>query len=736
MSDNHPIIQTLENNDDAYIFWKNAGVEYATILHIDAHLDYRNDHAGLHIGNYLKNAVEDNLASTIYWVVPGHTNQFFDEIKNIKTKLKSAGLTEKIEQTKSGLRTNINQTILIVCPLELLPSHIRNPYVIDIDLDFLFFSSCLSADRTENIGKRTPWMTPEQFTHSIQPYLKNSLMTTLCYSTIGGWTPMKYRHSGDQILKLLGVHDEITEQRIIAGNFFSSFLKHFKNNDSQKAKQYYQSALSLNPAYLSFFMTDGPLFLLKGDLKSARTEFFRLHQIDPHNLHALFGLGLVELLSGNMKKARDHMQKARSVTGNKEIMLFLIYIQSHLGEHETVKKLLQEYKKNIFPKEPLSKTVLSGIIKEISEKLIKENQQKNIGQMYLYPNPQAVSVWEKLVKYSPNNIGNWTEEPEQHRHTTGAIELDLMEKMIDLYFDSSELYGGYITSGATEGNIFSAWMGRKYLEKSQKKSPIVLLANDLTHYSVTKAADIIGVSVYKIPIHINNWNTDTDKLIQTIRSLKKKGISKFLIPLTLGYTVGGTNDNIQEIVQELREIRERTDIEYFLWIDAALSGLTIPFLKSDYRSFFPKEISAVVVDFHKVLGVPMPAGFVLYRKDLSDYIKSSVAYLSVSDSTLLGSRNGVAAVAAWMSIHQLGFTKLTQQLLKDVKHKQSVLDEIKKKFPKVRLITDTNSLHAAVLVTEELPQSFCRQYGLQIRKYKITDKEYLIYPLFFLPSWH
>lgn len=736
MSDKHPIIRTLENNDEAYICWKDTGTTNATVFHIDAHLDYRNDNSGLHIGNYLKIAVEEHLAETIYWIVPGTAHQFFNEIKDIKLKLRSAGITGKISQSKSGLRTKINQTTLIVCTLEILPKNFPDPYIIDIDLDFLFFSSCLSADRTKDIGKRTPWMNPEEFAGIIKPYLKNSMMTTLCYSTIGGWTPMKYRHFGDQILELLGVQDKSIRQNIIAGNFFVSFWKHFRNNNLKQAKQYYQSAVSLNPRYRSFFMTDGPLFLLKGDLNRARTEFLRLQKLDSHNMYSLFGLGLVELLSGNMEEARDTMQRARSVTSNKDVMLFLIYIQSRLGEHEMVKKLLQEYGENTFPEKPMPQNVLTGILSEISAKLEKEQQRKNIGHMYLYPNPHAVTVWEKLVKYSPNNIGNWTEEPEYNRHTAAAIELDLMEKMINLYFENTEDYGGYITSGATEGNIFSAWMGRKYLERTRKKSPIVLLANDLTHYSVSKAADIIGVAIQHIPINTGKWNTDVDNLIKIITRLNKEGVSKFLIPLTLGYTVGGTNDSIRETVQRLRELQERIDIEYFLWIDAALSGFTIPFLKRDYTSFFPREINTVVVDFHKVLGVPMPAGFILYQKKLSGFIKSSVPYLSVSDGTLLGSRNGVTSIAAWMSIHQLGFTKITQLLLKEVKRKQSVLDEIKKEFPKVRIITDTDSLHAAILVDEELPQPFCQTYGLHLRQYRIHNKGYLVYPLFFLPEWH
>lgn len=734
MSENQPNIQMIENNDEAYKLWKDLGISHATVLHIDAHLDYRDD-PGLHIGNYLKQAITEQLIDTIYWVVPGDEKQFEHEAGKIKTLLKKADVGNSIVKTKRGIETHIKTVSVIVCPLELLPKKMQVPYVIDIDLDFLFFSSCLSADRTVNIGKRFPWLSPELLSQAVKPYLKNSILTTLCYSTTGGWTPMQYRHFGDMILSCSGILNNDIQQRIIAGNFYGSFYRYFKKNELQQAKKYYDSAIVLNPVYLSFYMTDGPLFLLKGDLKRAGNEFLRLQQIDPTNAYALFGQGLVELLSGNMKTAKTMMEKAKSITGIREITLFLIYIQSLLGEHINVKKLLMEKNRNIFPEKPLSKNVLTGILNEISQKLESEHRIKNIGQMYLYPNPKAVSVWKTFVKYSPNNIGNWTEEPTELRHTTAAIELDLIEKMSDLYFGNTNNYGGYMTSGATEGNIFSAWIGRKHLENIPGKSQIVLLANNLTHYSILKAADITGVTVKNVHINTQHWNTDPASLSRTIRHLHKKGICKFLIPLTLGYTVGGTNDDVLEIVQTLKNLKREIQYDYFLWIDAALSGFTMPFLAKDYKSFFQNEIGTIVVDFHKALGIPMPAGMILYKKELAHYVKKPVAYLSVADGTLLGSRSGVAPIAAWISIHQLGFTKLKQLLQKELKRKNEFLKKIKEDFPHVSIRTDKYSLHAAVSVTEELPQRYCEQYGLHLRRFNINNHDYLIYPVFFLPEW-
>ena len=736
MSRTNPPIIAIENNDEAYIIWKKKKIHNATVLHIDAHLDYRSKNTKMHIGNYLKHAIEDGIADCVFWVVPGSRERFLQEMKEIKTKLRSAGISEDIVKTKKGILTKIGKTTLIVCSADLLPETISGPMLVDIDLDFLFFPSCVAADRIADIGKRKPWMTPEDFVKIMQRHIKNSVLTTLCYSTTGGWTPMKYRHYGDGIMELMGLHNDKIRQNIIAGTFFESFSKHFKKNELKQAIPYFRSALSLNPKYASFYTTDGPLFLLKGDLKSAEKEFSRLQQIDPENIYSHFGLGLVHLLSGDLKQAKYFFQAARDITSSNEIVLFLIYIQSQLGEHKMVKELLQEYQKNEFPKKPLSEKTLHGLMKEISDKLKKESQEKNIGQMYLYPNSKAVYVWEELAKYSPNNIGNWTEEPAKLRHTAAAMELDLVEKMADLYFDNSSKYGGYMTSGATEGNIFSAWVGRKYLEERPVKSQIVLLANDLTHYSIFKATDIVGVPVQKIPVNLNDWNADIGRLFEIIIQLHKKGVSKFLIPLTLGHTVGGTNDNIQKIVQGLQKLKKRIGVEYFLWIDAALSGLSMPFLDKCYRDFFPKEISTVVVDFHKVLGVPMPAGLILYQKSLSKYIRTSVPYLSVSDSTLLGSRNGVAPIAAWMSIHQLGFQKLSEILRKEIKRKGKTLEEIQKDVPHVKIYTDKHSLQAAIVASKKLPSRICQRYGLQLRQYRINNTIYLIYPMFFLPDWH
>jgi tyrosine decarboxylase/aspartate 1-decarboxylase len=402
--------------------------------------------------------------------------------------------------------------------------------------------------------------------------------------------------------------------------------------------------------------------------------------------------------------------------------------------HKVLKNLFGKQKRTISSvdkfsekgKSPLTlRPIIASIINQYSERKVD-----GVGDLYNLPNKMAVSVWQKLLPFNPGYLG-----------LLGASETEknVIKAVIDLYHESPKKINGYITSGATEGNIYSCWLGRKYLEKYVKKEEICLLRTDLTHFSIHKGGDIIGVQDYIVGLNGKNWNMDINSLSVTIEDLYKKGYRGFIIPFTLGYTVGGTNDDFTEIAKYLTKIKKKFNIYFFTWIDAALSGLTYPFLTKNFNPFKNKIIKTIVVDFHKFAGVPFPAGVILYRREMETLIRKKIPYLKEKDDTLLGSRTGIPAVAIWVTIQSFGKVGFKKIIFDCLKRKNQFINMIKSQFPDVIIKTDSQSVHLAVIVRSALPKQFCEKYGLSLIKYKIKFKEktnvLTIYKLFFLPKF-
>lgn len=65
----------MENHDEAYRVWRDAGVRQKILVHIDAHDDlvWMPDRAAINIANFICPALKENLVREVFWVVPDQT---------------------------------------------------------------------------------------------------------------------------------------------------------------------------------------------------------------------------------------------------------------------------------------------------------------------------------------------------------------------------------------------------------------------------------------------------------------------------------------------------------------------------------------------------------------------------------------------------------------------------------------------------------------------------------------
>lgn len=198
---------------------------------------------------------------------------------------------------------------------------------------------------------------------------------------------------------------------------------------------------------------------------------------------------------------------------------------------------------------------------------------------------------------------------------------------------------GCFTEGGTGANITALWTARNALlapkdgfggvEKEGLQAGYrayginrcVVLVSELGHYSLKKAAGVLGIgndNVIPVKVDINN-QLSIDSLVQTIRKLKSEDSGTRLLAVVgiAGTTETGTVDPLAG----LGEICAENEAHFH--VDAAWGGPTL--LSEKFRPLFAgiELADSVTIDGHKQFYMPMGCGMV-YFKD--PYIMDNVVY--------------------------------------------------------------------------------------------------------------
>jgi histidine decarboxylase len=119
----------------------------------------------------------------------------------------------------------------------------------------------------------------------------------------------------------------------------------------------------------------------------------------------------------------------------------------------------------------------------------------------------------------------------------------------------------------------------------------------------------------------------------------------------IGTTMKGAVDNLAEITSALRE---NAIHHSYIHCDAALGGMILPFVKDAPPFDFSAGADSIAVSGHKFIGMPMPSGVAIAKKENVERVKAAIEYIGSADTTIAGSRNGLTALMLWHAIHSLG----------------------------------------------------------------------------------
>lgn len=248
------------------------------------------------------------------------------------------------------------------------------------------------------------------------------------------------------------------------------------------------------------------------------------------------------------------------------------------------------------------------------------------------------SKLHKFLQFSINNCGDWG-APGNYLLNTFEFEREVMHYFSSLFSIPPEQSWGYVTNGGTEGNMFGCYLARELFPEG------TLYYSQETHYSVAKIIRLLRIKAKEIPT-LPSGEIDCDKLAEQIVD---DGERHPIIFANIGTTMKGAVDDIGAIQRRLSAIGiPRQD--YYLHADAALSGMILPFVDDAPAFSFADGIDSISVSGHKMMGSPIPCGIVLARRRFVDRIAVEVDYISASDQTISGSRNGFTPLLMWAAI--------------------------------------------------------------------------------------
>lgn len=257
--------------------------------------------------------------------------------------------------------------------------------------------------------------------------------------------------------------------------------------------------------------------------------------------------------------------------------------------------------------------------------------------------------------HNPNHIGCHTlGHSESFFSGTQAIEKEVIEICAKSILKGEGEFDGYIASGGTEANLQACWMYRNYFVKEHGASlnEISILCSSDSHYSMAKAANVLGIGITKAGVEENTRLISKESVDKAIKEAQSNGAKYFITVANMMTTMFGSVDPVDVYTDTL----ESAGVEYMLHVDGAYGGFFFPFssdtIDLDFRN--PK-VNSVTLDAHKMVQAPYGTGIFLVRKGFMQYANTSEAsYVEGEDSTLIGSRSGANAIAIWMILSTYG----------------------------------------------------------------------------------
>jgi glutamate/tyrosine decarboxylase-like PLP-dependent enzyme len=247
--------------------------------------------------------------------------------------------------------------------------------------------------------------------------------------------------------------------------------------------------------------------------------------------------------------------------------------------------------------------------------------------------------------------------------TFTPLELTLMKQFARL-FGLGEKSGGVLLGSGTMANLQALAVARNLMcdtfehGLSATEKPPVILASEVAHASIQKAAMILGLGRSGVVSVQTNDNSqmDAESLRAAIAKAKGEGRNPFCVVATAGTTVTGNIDPLVEV--------GRIAKEHGLWfhVDAAYGGALIFSEKHKERLAGIEQADSLTFNPHKWLFVSSGCAMALFRsreameaafRIPAPYSNNAGGVTNLGEITVHGSRR-VEVLKLWLSLQHIG----------------------------------------------------------------------------------
>ncbi len=298
-----------------------------------------------------------------------------------------------------------------------------------------------------------------------------------------------------------------------------------------------------------------------------------------------------------------------------------------------------------------------------------------------------------LLKFSVNNVGDAFAEGNM-KVNTHVQEREVINRYKTLLHGSEEDTWGYVNNGGSEGNLYGMYLA------SQKFPDATIYYSRDSHYSISKAAKLVGLKVREITTHPSG-KIRTSHLRKELMDSANPAI----VFANVGTTFRGAIDDVVVIKSMLDEIKPD---QHYIHADAAFFGNTIPFYSEGGLPFdFRAGINSISISGHKFIGSPIPCGVVLARVVDVKNIESEISYVRTHDNTLSGSRNGITPMFLWYSIKTISKSDFTDR----VHHSLDMADYFIKELRGIGVYSWRN-INSPIVVFPAPPEDLIKKYQI------------------------
>jgi len=341
------------------------------------------------------------------------------------------------------------------------------------------------------------------------------------------------------------------------------------------------------------------------------------------------------------------------------------FLASHVGvtRERTLKELAEVYSDSSISAAPEKKLdeIISELIEEVAPHAVNVSSPYFVGHMtsaipffMVHLRTIVAALNQNVVKLETSKILSVIE-----KQVLAKIHRMVFQREAKFYawhVQHPETMLGAFAENGTLANFTALWVARNclfapspgfagieaegvhaaYRHKGVRRC--VVLASRLGHYSLRKAAGLLGIGNEQlVTVEMDSgWRVDLGKLAETVRDLTRPGSETAVLAIVgiAGTTETGTVDPLEPMA----EICAEHGIHFH--VDAAWGGPTL--LSGAYRGLLSgiEKADSVTIDGHKQFYMPMTSGMVFFRDPtVLDAVAYHAGYINRPGSVDLGIRS-------------------------------------------------------------------------------------------------